>query len=1031
MASLFLCNFLILQGGYKMSQQLIVSIGAELSGFDRAMKSVQSSVSDIGNKMKGINGESFKKVGAAVTDVGKKMTLLTAPIAAVGLASLKIGTDFESSMSAVSAVTGATGADLDALKEQARELGATTVFSATEASGAMEMLGRAGFSTEEIMSSMPGLLDLAASSAVDLGSAADITSNILSGFAMDASEAGKVADILAMASANANTDVEGLGEAFKYVGPVAQGLGVSIEDTAAAIGLLGDAGVAGGQAGNMLKTGLLNLASPSKQASDLMKELGINVFDAEGNMKDLPSVIGELENGLDGMTSQQKAASLEMLFGKEAVSGFMALIEAGPEELAKFSSELENSEGTAKSMADTMSDNLAGKIKEMMSALQELALVVFDNLEPAFRAIVEKATEAVQWFGQLSPGVQTAIIAFGAVAVAIGPILMIAGTLISSIGSIITVVGTLGTALTAAGGFAGIFGTALTVLTGPIGLAVAAIALLGIGVVAAVKHFSKDAIEPVTRFGDEVSESTQKAVGAFMDMSEQADVALKEVAWSQQEMTQEMATNMIEGQQQITDTLLAAIDERHNAEIEATQAQFEHLDGLSEEQKERIIESTNQRFDAERAATETGNAQINEIIQKAAEEKRALTQEESDTILQIREGMTEQAVKVMSDNEVEQKAILEKMKDNASTISALEAAEVVKNSVKKKDDVIKEANDQYDETYKWAIRQRDELGTISEDEAKEIIDAAKKKRDESVKNAEDMHEKVVKEAKSQAKEHVNEVDWETGEIKSKWEVFKSNISDKAKELGSNVKNWFKDLWTGTKEYFTGLWNDTKTIFTNIGTAIKEKVTDAKTAASNKITEMKTAFVNKFTEIVTSAGTKFNEAKEKITKPIEQAKETVSKAVEAVKGFFSNMKLTFPKITMPKLPKFTLTGSFSLMPPSVPKVGIEWFAKGGIMNNPTAFGMNGNNLMVGGEAGAEAILPLNKKNLGGIGKGVAATMNIPSTKSETVTVNEGDQVFNFTFNIDKMTGDEKDAKKLTDMMSKRLIDDMKRIRGVRG
>lgn len=412
---------------------MVVGISFDDGNAISGINNVNHEVDKVGKGFAGLRNEGqdlFDSAAKSLDGFSKKTAIfgagmtagITAPITGLGIASLKIGADFESSMSAVSAVTGATGAEFDALKEQARELGATTQFSASEAAQGMEMLGRAGFSTEEVMSSMPGMLDLSASSAVELGAAADIASNILSGFGMEATETGRVADVLAKASADANTDVVGLGEAFKYVGPVAAGLGVSFEDTAAAIGLLGDAGIAGGQAGTVLRSGLLSLASPSKDASKLMKKLGVNVFDAEGNMKDLPSVIGELESGLDGMTSQQKTANLEMLFGKEAVSGFMALIEAGPDELAKFSSELESSEGTAAKMAETMNDNLAGRMKEMMSALEELALVVYDSLEPAFSVMTEKATKVAQWFGKLSQDTQRYILVAAGLAAAIGPV---------------------------------------------------------------------------------------------------------------------------------------------------------------------------------------------------------------------------------------------------------------------------------------------------------------------------------------------------------------------------------------------------------------------------------------------------------------------------------------------------------------------------------------------------------------------------------------------------------------------------------
>src|SRR5699024_11173105 len=251
--------------------------------FERAASSAQK-LEQVGNKMK---------------SVGKTMTAaVTLPVVAMGTAIMTTGAKFDDQMSTVKAVTGATGKEMDNLRSLAKEMGKTTRFSASEAGEGMEMLARAGFETDEIMSALPSVLDLAAAGAVDLGDAADITSNILSGYGMEADETARITDVLARASADSNVDVEGLGEAFKYVGPIASDMGISIEDTAAAIGFLGDAGIQGGQAGRQLRKGLQSPAAPTSEASGLMNELGIEIFDSNGEMKDMPGILSELESGL-------------------------------------------------------------------------------------------------------------------------------------------------------------------------------------------------------------------------------------------------------------------------------------------------------------------------------------------------------------------------------------------------------------------------------------------------------------------------------------------------------------------------------------------------------------------------------------------------------------------------------------------------------------------------------------------------------------------------------------------------------------
>lgn len=413
---------------YSVEAQLkATGVQAFTSAFNNAASSVQK----------------FKDVGSQMKNVGSTMTkAITLPLAGMGAAVIATGAKFDDQMSTVQAVTGATGGEMDKLRDQAKDLGSSTRFSASEAAEGMEMLSRAGFSTSETMDAIPQVLDLAAAGAVDLGDAADITSNILSGFGMEASETGRVADVLAQASADANTDVEGLGQAFKYVGPIASGVGLSIEDTAAAIGVLGDAGIQGGQAGNMLKRGLLNLASPSTEATELMNKLGVEVFDANGQMKSMPEVLGQLENGLEGMSDQQKLATLETIFGAEAVAGWSALIDAGSGTLGEFSHELENSQGAASDMSDMMEDNLMGSFRSAKSALEGLALSFYEMGEGPIRSLVDWLAEVIRSFTAMDDSTKQTIVIVGLLAAAIGPVLVILGMLIESIASV-------GTAMTA------------------------------------------------------------------------------------------------------------------------------------------------------------------------------------------------------------------------------------------------------------------------------------------------------------------------------------------------------------------------------------------------------------------------------------------------------------------------------------------------------------------------------------------------------------------------------------------------------
>src|SRR5699024_4902744 len=241
--------------------------------------------------------------------------------------------------------------ELEQLEDMAKDLGETTRFSATEASEGMSFLAMAGFETNEILDSMPGLLNLAAAGQLDLGRAADITTNVMSGFNLEAEETGRVSDILAESAASANTSVEQMGGAMSYVAPVAEGAGLSIEETAAAMGTLSDAGIQGERAGTALRSMIASLQNPTGQTANALKDLGLSAEDVNPSMNSLSEILGTLEDA--GMDSSQAM----QLVGQEAGPGLIALLSEGSDGLKEFTNDLENSEGAATSMADKMSYN--------------------------------------------------------------------------------------------------------------------------------------------------------------------------------------------------------------------------------------------------------------------------------------------------------------------------------------------------------------------------------------------------------------------------------------------------------------------------------------------------------------------------------------------------------------------------------------------------------------------------------------------------------------------------------------------------
>lgn len=403
---------------------------------------------------------------------GKSMTkLLTVPILGAGIAAAKIGGDFEEQMSRVKAISGATGSSFDQLKQQAIDLGAKTAFSAKESAAGMENLASAGFDANEIMEAMPGLLDLAAVSGGDVALASENAAAALRGFGLDAGQAGHVADVFARAAADTNAEVADMGDAMKYIAPVANAMGISLEESAAAIGIMSDAGIKGSQAGTSLRGALSRLAKPTKPMIGVMDELGLSFYDAEGNMKSLKDQIGMLQQAFKGLTPEQQQNALVTLYGQESLSGMMALIDKGPDSLGKLTNSLKDSNGAADEMARTMQDNMNSSIEQMLGAFESAAIVIQGIIAPAIRGVADTIGGLVQKFVDAPEPIQKMVLVIAGLVAAIGPLLFIGGSMLVWFAKLKVAVGFLSTSFPALGGV-------FTALTGPVGIVIGIIALL-------------------------------------------------------------------------------------------------------------------------------------------------------------------------------------------------------------------------------------------------------------------------------------------------------------------------------------------------------------------------------------------------------------------------------------------------------------------------------------------------------------------------------------------------------------------------
>lgn len=439
-------------------------------------------------------GDKFEKAGDSITNAGKKISVASAAVTGLGVAAVKTAADFDSAMANVAAISGATGDDLQALRDKAREMGEKTKFSASEAADAMSYMAMAGWKTGDMLSGIEGIMQLAAASGEDLAATSDIVTDALTAFGLTAEDSAHFADILAAASSNANTNVSMMGETFKYCAPVAGALGYSAEDVAEAIGLMGNAGIKSTQAGTALRTMMTKLQGELKLSGEALGEVTIQTANADGSMRELSDILADCRNAFSKMSESEAAAAAETLVGKNAMSGFLALMNAAPGDIDKLRNAIDNCDGSAEDMAAIMQDNLNGQITILKSQLEELAISFGEMLMPVIRKVVTAVQGFVDKLNNMDEAQRKTIISIGLVIAALGPFLVILGTVISTVGKSMKAYATaakgikkLMVAVKSGTGIFGKLGTALGGISAPVLAIVAVIAVL----VAAFTHLWK------------------------------------------------------------------------------------------------------------------------------------------------------------------------------------------------------------------------------------------------------------------------------------------------------------------------------------------------------------------------------------------------------------------------------------------------------------------------------------------------------------------------------------------------------------
>ena len=892
------------QDKYDALQREIVETEEELRRLQQEAATTNTALSKID-----VAGQKMETIGNSIAGAGKKMMSVTTVIGGVGVAAVKTAADFDSAMSQVAAVSGATGKDFDTLRNKAREMGAKTKFSATEAAEAMNYMAMAGWKTEDMLDGIEGVMNLAAASGEDLATTSDIVTDALTAFGLSAKDSGHFAGILAAASSNANTNVSMMGETFKYCAPIAGALGFSAEDTAEAIGLMANASIKSSQAGTALRTIMNNLAGDVKISGKAIGDVTIATTNADGSMRDLSDILADCRSAFGNLTESEKAQAAESLVGKNAMSGFLALMNAGQGDIDKLSSAIDNCDGSAEKMAMTMQDNLAGQLTILKSQLQELAISFGDILMPAIRSIVSNLQGFVDKLNGMDEGTKRTIVTIALLVASIGPLLVIIGTAISKIGvamqgfvKLANGISKLKIAIQGGTGVLGKLGAALGGISAPVLAVVAVIAVL----VAAFVHLWKtnegfrDAIIGTwNRIKDTISGFCQGIVDRLNALGFQFT--------------------------DIVDVLKTVWDGFCQVLAPIFEGVFNNIANI--------------------LSTVTGV--ITGIL---------------DVFIGIFTGNWSQAWNGVKD-------IFSSIWNGISSFFTN-----ILNVIKGVADVV----------LGWFGTSWNEVWTNIKTFFEGIWNGIATFFTtiwETLKNVVTVGIMAIGSILSAAFDIITlpfRFIWENckGIIISVWDAIKSKVTAVIHAMASvistvmnAIKTVFSTVWNAIKTVVTTVVNAIKSIVTTVFNSIKNTATTVwnaiKTAVTTPVNAIKSTVTTVFNSVKSTVSSIFNGIKSTatsvwngiksaITTPIEVAKNKVKSVVDAIKGFFSGMKISLPHI---KLPHFKVTGKLSIAPPSVPHLSIDWYKEGGIMTSPTIFGMNGSSLMAGGEAGAEAILPL--------------------------------------------------------------------------